>query len=87
MVFMDFRSEIYAVIEEVATDAAINVGQLDDSSVLVDELGLKSMLVARILAMLEIRLGVDPFGNGDASITDLRTVGDLVAAFSSALRV
>jgi acyl carrier protein len=46
-------------------------------------LGLDSLDIARLIAVLELKLGVDPFASLVA-ITDVRTVGDLCAAYRSA---
>ena len=49
---------------------------------LVDDLGLRSLDLARIIAKLELKLGVDPFAEMVA-VTSIRTVGDLCAAYAS----
>lgn len=49
------------------------------------ELGLNSLLLARLVAELEETLGVDPFTNGDAELADIRSVDDLTAAYGRAL--
>ncbi|MEV0092291.1 phosphopantetheine-binding protein [Streptomyces sp. NPDC050738] len=54
---------------------------LDDSLV---ELGLNSLFLAQLLIQLELELGVDPFEDR-FSITDMRTVRDLVNAYEKAL--
>lgn len=51
---------------------------------LTTELGLKSLDLARLVAVLELELGVDPFAQLVA-ITDLRTLGDLCDAYRRAL--
>ncbi|SDL14352.1 phosphopantetheine-binding protein [Streptomyces indicus] len=47
--------------------------------------GLNSLLLAQLLLQLETALGIDPFA-GDRSITDIRTVGELIAAYDEAIR-
>jgi acyl carrier protein len=47
------------------------------------DLGLGSLDLARLVAVLEIRLGVDPFG-AEANLGDMRTVGDLCLAYRRA---
>ncbi|MEU6847324.1 phosphopantetheine-binding protein [Streptomyces sp. NPDC046716] len=47
--------------------------------------GLNSLLLAQLLLELEAELGVDPFA-GDRSITDVRTVRELVAAYEDSIR-
>jgi acyl carrier protein len=48
------------------------------------EIGLNSLTLAQLLIQLEAEFGVDPF-DGESSITDMRTVGDLVEAYERAL--
>lgn len=47
--------------------------------------GLNSLLLAQLLLQLESELGVDPFAE-DRSITDIRTVRELIAAYAEAIR-
>ena len=46
--------------------------------------GLNSLMLADLLLRLEAETGVDAF-DGDRSIADVRTVGDLAAAYEQAL--
>ncbi len=46
--------------------------------------GLNSLMLAQLLVQLESVTGLDPFGR-ERSIADVRTVGDLVAAYQAAL--
>ncbi|WP_405833644.1 phosphopantetheine-binding protein [Streptomyces sp. NBC_00105] len=48
-------------------------------------LGLTSLMFAELLIGMEMELGVDPF-QGETSIVEMRTVGDLVDAYDAALR-
>ncbi len=48
------------------------------------ELGLTSLLLARLVIELEERLGVDPFAD-QAEVFDARTVDALVAVYRRAL--
>jgi len=50
----------------------------------LEELGLASLDVVQLAVSLAARLGVDPFQRS-ASITDVRTVGDLCQAYERAL--
>lgn len=47
------------------------------------ELGLHSLLLARLVVQLDTVLEVEPFATG-AVIADVRTVGDLVAIYEQA---
>ncbi|MEV8225494.1 acyl carrier protein [Streptomyces sp. NPDC079167] len=53
-------------------------------SVPLMELGLNSLMLAQLLIELEAELDVDPFAE-QFSITDMRTVQDLVDAYDRAL--
>jgi acyl carrier protein len=48
------------------------------------ELGLNSLMLAQLLIQLEAELGVDPFSE-QVSITDIRSVSDLVNAYEQAI--
>ena len=48
------------------------------------DLGVTSLLMARLVLELEEAFGVEPFEDEEASVADLRTVGDLVAVFRKA---
>jgi acyl carrier protein len=49
------------------------------------ELALNSLSLARLVIQLEAAVGVDPFTDGSGAISDLRSVGDLVAAYQDAV--
>jgi len=78
---IDTQNEVYATLRRVAADENLALGAFDDSTTLVDELGFKSLHIARILAILEMAFSYDPFASGEHSITNVRTVGDLCAAY------
>ncbi|MBW5482351.1 acyl carrier protein [Streptomyces bambusae] len=46
--------------------------------------GVNSLMLAQLLIQLETELGVDPFGD-QLSITEIRTLRELVGAYESAL--
>jgi acyl carrier protein len=73
------RDTIADLLEEQGLD---NPG-IEDDAKLVDTLGLKSMDIAQIVLVLEDDLDVDPFQ--EIPITSVRTVGDLINAYHSAL--
>jgi acyl carrier protein len=74
------------IVEEIKAllldqDSETDAFGLDDSLVKV---GLNSLMLAQLLIQLEAELGADPFGD-ELSITDMRTVRDLVQAYQDAL--
>ncbi|GAA3837397.1 acyl carrier protein [Streptomyces chiangmaiensis] len=82
----DGRSVETLILEEIQ---ALLLDQNSDTDGLgLDETlmkaGLNSLMLAQLLIQLEDELGVDPFGD-ERSITDMRTVRDLVQAYQDAL--
>lgn len=77
----DTRRIIHDTLRKVADDEGIELPPLREDAGLIDDLGFRSLHIARILAILEIELERDPFASGEVPITDLRTLGDLCAAY------
>ena len=75
---------IHQVLLGIVQQKAPSVTKLANENRLTVELGLKSLEIARLVALLELELGVDPFAHLVA-ITDVRTVGDLCNAYRRAL--
>ncbi|MFD7657444.1 phosphopantetheine-binding protein [Actinosynnema sp. NPDC059797] len=48
------------------------------------ELGVSSLMLARLIVALELELGVDPFA-ADLELSAVRTVDDMVSAYEAAL--
>ena len=75
-------------VEQIVCDVIVKVGgekKLDLEKVLktqklVGDIGFKSIDLARIIAILEIKLDVDPFSKL-VPITSIQTVGDLCNAY------
>jgi len=78
----DPRRTILTVLEEVGRDRGIEPTAFLPQRGLVD-IGFKSIDLARVVALAEIRLGVDPFAT--RPITDIHTVGDLCRVYEDAL--
>lgn len=74
---------IYDVLSRIIAEEGLAPAGISDDARLVDDLGLKSMDLARILAMLELELDVDPFARDQVPITRIQTVGDLCALYSA----
>ncbi|HRI64099.1 MAG TPA: acyl carrier protein [Polyangium sp.] len=77
---LNVKQTIYSAIQDVIEDLGLEVSEIHDDDALVDGLGLKSLDLARLVAILELKLDVDPFAERVA-ITSIRTVGDLCAAY------
>ncbi len=78
----DPKRTILTVLEKVGRDRGIEPTAFLPQRGLV-EMGFKSIDLARIVALAEIGLGVDPFET--RPITDIRTVGDLCRVYEDAL--
>jgi acyl carrier protein len=55
-------------------------GLLQREHRLISDLGMDSMDIAELVAVLEEQLGDDPFAEA-ASIADVRTIGDLIEIY------
>lgn len=78
----ELQETIYRTLRRVAADERLDIPELADDHSLVDDLGFRSLHVARILALLEVELDFDPFASGELPITNVRTVADLSAAYA-----
>jgi acyl carrier protein len=77
---------LFDVMDEAVerdADAVERRPRLEPDLLLVDQLGLRSLDLARIVAVLELELGVDPFSEL-VPITTVRTVADLYRAYDPA---
>ncbi len=72
---------IMKVVGNVVREKSPDIGPIRPDQMLVDDLGLRSLDLARIIAKLEMKLGVDPFADL-VSVTSIRTPGDLCAAYA-----
>ena len=77
----NIKETILAVVLDVVQDKSPETETVKPEQALVEDLGLQSLDLARIVAKLEVKLGVDPFAELVA-ITSIRTPGDLTAAYS-----
>ncbi len=74
------REEVLRVLGTHET----GITELSNEDTLTGALGLSSLEVVQIVASLKERLGIDPFVQV-FSVTDVRTVGDLRAAYENVL--
>ncbi|AXE89484.1 MULTISPECIES: phosphopantetheine-binding protein [Streptomyces] len=77
---MNKRDTVKAALLEIVNEVAGPVEHLDEDQLLVDQLGLESLHLARLVAVLEMELDTDPFSD-TLPITSVRTVGDLLQAY------
>ena len=74
---------IHATVAAVMRERGLDTGAIAADARLSETLGLKSMDLAQIVLTLEDDLGADPFR--EIPITSIRTVGDLVRAYTVTL--
>lgn len=79
----DVRAVIHEVLREVAEEEQAST-DIRDEAKLVEDLGFRSLTMARILAILEGRLNCDPFSQ-QVAVTSIRTVDDLCSAYEKCL--
>jgi acyl carrier protein len=76
-------------LRAIAAEEAEYTGDLDPAAITADarlhDAGVNSLMLARLLVQLEAELSVDPFGQEDAAISDVRSVNDLITAYQQAL--
>jgi acyl carrier protein len=84
MLKSDVQSVVESEIHELLTEAGGEAVAMAPQDELV-ELGLNSLMLARLIIQLETALGVDPFATEVAAISEVRSVGDLVKAYERAL--
>jgi acyl carrier protein len=77
------RSLVYQEISELLAENKSEVGDVSGQDRLGD-LGLSSLMLARLIIALDSNLGVDPFEE-DIVISDMRSVDDIVGAYENAL--
>jgi hypothetical protein len=78
------KSVVHEVLRSVAEEDSRSLTEFRGDEKLVEELGFRSLTMARILAILEGRLGVDPFSK-TVAVTSIRTVDDLCGAYEKCL--
>jgi acyl carrier protein len=80
---MDVRAKVFQTIKVVAAENNKRLEAFDDNDRLL-EIGLDSLCMATLIAVLDDNLAVDPFGSGDDVMIPV-TVGDLVQVYQTAV--
>jgi acyl carrier protein len=75
-----YDAAVQEILQDLLEEEKSETIQLHGDDRLVEDLGFSSLNMARIIAILEDRFGVDPFSKSVA-ITSIRTVGDLAGAY------
>lgn len=76
-------ADIVRMITNILGDSIDDDTEITGDSVLID-IGLNSLMLARLIVSLEQKFEHDPFSEGSHAIVDIHTVGDLVAAYVEA---
>lgn len=71
---------VFAALQRVAQERSIPADRIVAHHTLVEDIGFKSLDLARIVAIIEIELDADPFANL-VPVTSIRTVDDLCKAY------
>jgi acyl carrier protein len=79
---VDIQSIVYEQVTHVAQEQGKTLAPLSDEMRLLDS-GLDSLCIAILVANLEDRTGLDPFGSGD-DIDMPATLGELVRIYEDA---
>jgi acyl carrier protein len=74
-----------AVIASLAQLTGCAAGDISDSDVLIDDLGVDSLIVVNLLVAIEDRLDVQLPDGCEGSFVNIRTVGQLVHGFVTSL--
>ncbi|WP_051393636.1 phosphopantetheine-binding protein [Glycomyces arizonensis] len=80
---LEILTTVCNYITDLLDEAGTEHGEITGADAL-NAVGLNSLLLARLLIQLELELGVDPFGDGELVIADVRTVGALADAYAKA---
>lgn len=69
-------------VVEIQEQQGYSALAVEETTELVGDLGLQSLDIAQLVAMLEVKLGSDPFANG-ATLESVSTVGDLCKLYEA----
>lgn len=72
---------VYAALQRVAQERAIPTERIKAHHTLVEDIGFRSLDLARLIAIIELELDADPFASL-VPVTSVRTVADLCAAYA-----
>jgi len=87
MNYHEVNKKIKEIINQVAEEQEIEIGDIEDHHAIVDDLGFSSLDVATLAAYFEEIFGVDPFSMGIASVTSIRTVRDVSRVYEKAMKL
>lgn len=76
--------KIKSIIQKIISQSGRNSVEFSNHSKLIQDLGLRSLDIAQLIATLELEFEVDPFSTG-RSISDLVTVENLYTIYKEAI--
>jgi acyl carrier protein len=82
----NLNDTVMKAVGRVVREKSPDITDIRPDQMLVDDLGLRSLDLARIIAKLDMKLGVEPFVEL-VSVTSIRTPGDLCAAYAKCFAV
>ena len=82
----DVKHVIKNTMVQLAADQSKQIGTINDNDNIVEKLGFTSIEVATLISMLDTTFNVDPFGTGEASVTEVGTVGQLTKVYERCLK-
>jgi acyl carrier protein len=81
----DVAAAVRSAIGQVLVDTGRQPVSIERAMLLGTDIGLDSLDLAQTIVLLERSLGVDPFRGTSGARPSLRSVGDLIDAYASAL--
>lgn len=78
------KTVVDGIIQDIQEQQGLRKVAIQDDLQIVGDLGLKSLDIAQLIAMLEVELEVDPFAAG-VPLSSVITVKDLYAVYQQHL--
>ncbi|HEX8186013.1 MAG TPA: hypothetical protein VF747_14715 [Blastocatellia bacterium] len=76
----DLQKTINDVVLQIIRQRSTVIAEVSNEQRLVADLSFSSLDIAQLVAVLEFKLGLDPFAT-QVAVTNIRTVGDLYTAY------
>lgn len=81
----EIQNKVTEIVARVAREKSLPAVELSAGTRIIQDVGLKSLDMARIIALLEADYPYDPFSEL-VSITSIRTIADLAGAYALAAK-
>lgn len=83
----EIKQTIIRNIKQLSEENGRTLSEVGDKQSIMDDLGLTSLQIAALISLLEAEIGVDPFMDGNVSVTDVRTVEELCKAYETTIAI